>query len=59
MSSMCDGMMSIYYYSCRLTNVDGNDTIQRSPIGSASTSDDDDGRIHVLIADGIHTYFKW
>ncbi len=51
-------MVSIYYY--QLTNsVDGSNQRKSSPIANMSAADNDDGGVHVMIADGMHTFYKW
>ena len=57
-STPCDGMVAVY--SFRSTSVHGKSSIECTPIvRTSSTSDNSDDRIHVVITDGGHTYYKW
>jgi hypothetical protein len=56
-SSTCDGMVTIY--TIRSTSEVGVDAMKRYPMGNMSASDNGDGGLHVMIADGVNTYYKW
>ena len=46
-------------YTIRSTSEVGVDAMKRYPMGNMSASDNGDGGLHVMIADGVHTYYKW
>ncbi len=56
-SSACDGMVAVY--SFRSTSVNGKSTIDCTQMVRTSASDNSDDKIHVVIADGVQTYYKW